>query len=198
MAELVKAEDLDYQEEIIENMTAEEIRSVWDDEILLWIFASGSGSNKSSGNYYAVMDYKGNTKTLEGEISGGSTFAVTAQAMIDCVKTIKKPMRVHMLFPCPMGLGNSLKGKGSYARQHQEAFAILKEKECTLSSSVVAGDVIREYVLPYFNIQPIPKENKYRIMIYRECLGKVEAVMRKHQLSEGIIEEVRRIEETAG
>ena len=49
---MITQQDVDYSEEIIENMTAEAIREIYADSLLVWMYGSGSGTGHPAGNYF--------------------------------------------------------------------------------------------------------------------------------------------------
>lgn len=60
--------DVNYTEEIIENLSVSDIRDIYAESLIMWICGSGSGTGHPAGNYYCVLDYKGNTRFIEGEM----------------------------------------------------------------------------------------------------------------------------------
>ena len=190
---MITQQDVDYSEEIIENMTAEAIREIYADSLLVWMYGSGSGTGHPAGNYYCIMDYKGNTKFIEGEIYGASANAAMIEGFHQAVNSIKKPINIHLLTPCPLGFNTGFRGKGPNAEILQSALEALKGKECTLTTSVITGDLIKLFVMEQSGKQQEPRENKYKRVIYNECLGKVCKILQENGVDQTIIDQVRAI-----
>ena len=96
---VITQSDVNYTEEIVENLSAEDIREIYSDSLLLWVCGSGSGTAHPGGNYYCVLDYKGRTRFLEGEIAGASTNAAMIEGFRQAVTVLKKPIDIHLLTP---------------------------------------------------------------------------------------------------
>ena len=77
--------DVNYSEEVIENLSVSDIREIYQDSLLMWICGSGSGIGHPAGTYYCVLDYKGNTRFLEGEIYGASANAAMIEGFRQAV-----------------------------------------------------------------------------------------------------------------
>ena len=190
---VITQSDVNYTEEIVENLSAEDIREIYSDSLLLWVCGSGSGTGHPGGNYYCVLDYKGRTSFLEGEIAGVSTNVAMIEGFRQAVTVLKKPINIHLLTPCPLGFVTGFRGKGPNAGSLQAALEIVKEKKCTLTASVITGDVIRKFVMEQGGKNQEPKENRYKKAIYRECLEKVCQLLRKNGIDPMVIEQVRTI-----
>lgn len=190
---LITQTDIGYSEEIIENMSAADIRELYGDTLLLWICGSGCGTGHPAGSYYCVLDYKGSTKFMEGEVYGASTNAAMIEGFHQAAASIKKPIHIHLLTPCPLGFGNSFRGKGPNAEKLQAALAVVKEKDCTLTTSVVTGEVIKQFVMEQGGKTQEPRENKYKKIIYNECIGKVCRLLRENKVDSAIILQVEAI-----
>lgn len=67
---MVTREDVSYGEELNENLSAEDIRNLYPDSLLMWICGSGSGAGHPAACYSCILDYKGKTKFIEGEVHG--------------------------------------------------------------------------------------------------------------------------------
>lgn len=185
--------DIGYAEEIIENMPVEDIRDVYEDSLLLWLCGSGSGPSHSGGSYYCVMDYKGRTKFLEGEVYGASVNAALIAGFHQAMESLKKPVNILLLTPCPLGFHAGFRGKGPNAEKLQAALALIKEKGCTLTASVIPGGLIKQFVMEQGGKPQEPKENKYKKIIYRECLEKVCRLLQENQVDPAVIQQVREI-----
>ncbi len=190
---IITQSDVNYSEEIIENLSVSDIREIYTDYLLVWICGSGSGTGHPAGNYYCVLDYKGSTKFMEGEIYGASANAAMIEGLREAVISLRKPVRILLLTPCPLGFNTGFRGKGPNAERLQSALGAVKEKECTLTASVVTGELIKQFVMEKGGKKQEPRENKYKKMIYDECLGKVCRLLRERGVDAMIIDEVRAI-----
>ena len=190
---MITQADVDYSEEIIENMTTADIREIYGNSLLVWICGSGSGTGHPAGNYYCVLDYKGRTKFMEGEIYGASANAAMIEGFHQAVAEIKMPINILLLTPCPLGFGTGFRGKGPNAEKLQAALAMVKEKKCTLTVSVVTGELIRQFVMELGGKQREPKESKYKKIIYAECLGKVCRLLQENKIDAMLIDQVRKL-----
>ncbi len=190
---MITQTDVNYSEEIIENISVSDIREVYENCLLLWIFGSGSGTGHPAGSYYCVLDYKGRTKFIEGEIYGVSANAAMIEGFHQAVASIKKPINIHLLTPCPLGFNTGFRGKGPNADRLQAALTLVKEKSCTLTASVVTGEVIKQFVMEQGGKQQEPRQNKYKKIIYDECLGKVCRLLQENRVDVAIINQIRAI-----
>lgn len=190
---MITQTDVNYSEEIIENLSVSDIREIYADSLLMWLCGSGSGTGHPAGSYYCVLDYKGNTKFTEGEIYGASANAAMIEGFRQAVISLKKPVQIHLLTPCPLGFNTGFRGKGPNAGKLQEALEAVKEKGCSLTTSVITGDLIKQFVMEQGGKSQEPKENKYKKMIYRECLDKVCKLLRENGTDPEVIQQVRMI-----
>lgn len=190
---MITQSEVNYSEEINENLSADDIRDIYSDDLLIWIWGSGSGNGRPSGTYYCVLDYRGNTRYMENEIYGASANAVMIDGFREAVGMIKKPMNILLLTPCPLGFNAAFHGKGPNAGRLQDALQAVTEKKCTLKTSVITGDLIKQFVAEKSGKTYAPKENKYKKMIYRECLGKVCGLLQDLGIDRSIIDRVREV-----
>ena len=190
---MITQTDVNYSEEIIENMSVSDIRGIYEDCLLLWICGSGCGTGHPAGSYYCVLDYKGRTKFIEGEVYGVSANAAMIEGFYQAVVSVKMPINIHLLTPCPLGFITGFRGKGPNAEKLQVALTLLKEKGCSLTASVITGDLIKQFVLEQGGRQQEPKQNKYKKIIYNECLGKVCRLLQENGVDATIVNQVRAI-----
>ncbi len=190
---MITQEDVSYSEETIENLTAAQIRDIYEDSVLLWMCGSGSGVGHPAGSYSYVMDYRGRTKYSEGEIYGASTNAAMIEGFLQAVSGLKKPVSILVLTPCPLGFQTGFRGKGPNAGEIQAALEIVKKKGCTLKTGVITGDLIKRFVMEQSGRVMEPKENHYKKVIYRECLDKVCQVLQQNGTAPEIIAQIREI-----
>lgn len=76
---MILPEEIGYECEIQENVSAEDIKQVYDDGIIIWLNGSGTSPEGKPGAYRCVLYYKGHAKFLEKELAG----ATANQVMID-------------------------------------------------------------------------------------------------------------------
>ena len=185
--------DVNYTEEIIENLSVSDIRDIYAESLIMWICGSGSGTGHPAGNYYCVLDYKGNTRFIEGEIYGASANAAMIEGFREAVISLKKPIHILLLTPCPLGFNTGFRGKGPNAEKLQAALAKVKEKGCTLSTSVITGDLIKEFIMELGGKTKDNKGNRYKTIVYAECLDRVCKLLQENGVDPAVIHKVRQI-----
>lgn len=190
---MITQADVEYSEEIIENLSVEQIRDIYSDSLLLWMCGSGSGAGHPNGNFYCVMDYRGNTKFMEGEVFGASVNAAMIEGLRQAVISLKKPIPVLLLTPCPLGFVAGFRGKGPNGEGIQAVLEAMKEKGCTLTTSVITGDLIKQFVMQQGGKVTESRETKYKKVIYRECLGKVCGILQQNGVAPEVIDRVRAV-----
>ena len=184
---------VNYSEEIIENLSASDIREIYAESLLIWLYGSGSGSSYAPGRFYCVLDYKGNTRFMEGEINGASANAAMIEGFREAIISLKKPIHILLLTPCPLGFKTGFHGKGPNADRMQAALEKVKEKGCSLSASVITGNLIKQFVMKVGGKPKKSNENKYKKMIYAECLEIVCKLLQESGVEPSVIDKVRQI-----
>ncbi|MBQ9325258.1 MAG: hypothetical protein IJ246_05755 [Clostridia bacterium] len=190
---MIRQSDVDYAEEIIENLFVSDIRRIYADYLLVWVCGSGNGTGHPAGNYYCVLDYKGNTRFIEGEIYGASANAAMIEGFREAVSSVKKPMHMLLLAPCPLGFQTAFRGKGPNAERLQAALEKVKEKGCSLRTSVITGDLIRQFVMAQGGKTQVSRENRYRKMVCDEWVDRVCTLLQENGVDPAVIQKVRQI-----
>lgn len=190
---MVTREDVNYAEEINENLSAEDIRNLYPESLLIWVCGSGCGAGRPFASYSCVLDYKGKTKHLDGEVHAASANAAMIEGFKAAVENVKIPVSILLLTPCPLGFSGGFRGKGPNSAGIQAAVELVKEKGCSLTTSVVTGEVVQKSVASQSGKTLEPRANKYKITIYRECIDKVCRLLLKHGVDQEIIDQVRPI-----
>ena len=68
---MITAADVNYSEELFENLSVQDIHTLATDEILIWCSGSGAGEGRAYGTYYILLDDgKGHYKYLEEDVIG--------------------------------------------------------------------------------------------------------------------------------
>ena len=191
---MITAADINYSEEFYENLSASDIHSLAEGEIIIWSCGSGTGGNRNNGTYYVLLDDgKGHYKYLEADIRGATTNQAILVGLSAAVGMIKKPSPLHVIAPCSLGFRQGFRGKGTNAEMVQNFLELVKEKGHTLSFSIADVDVIKGWVGKQAGKEFIPKNEKTRRLAYEECIGRVVELLEDEGVNTDIIEKVRRI-----
>ena len=191
----VTAEEIGYEEEILENLSVEDIRKEYGGELLIWISASGSSFSRPEGTYYALLDYKGHREYREKSLPGESANRMMIHGMIDTIRSLKRACQIRLIVPARLGFEAGFRGKGTNVELLQEALRAVREKECRLTVLFFPGgaDLIRAEVMAASGRIDERKSagNRYKDMIWRECLMRVTELLRRRGVDPAVIEEVR-------
>ena len=190
---MITQSEVNYSEEIIENLSVSDIREIYAESLLIWTCGSGSGTGHPAGNYYCVLDYKGNTRFMEGEIYGASANAAMIDGFRKAVINLKKSVHILLLTPCPLGFNMGFHGKGPNAEKLQAALKEVKGKGCSLATSVITGDLIKRFIMEQSGKSQDSKGNRYKKMVYTECLDRVCRLLQENGVNPAVIQKVRQI-----
>jgi len=193
---MVTEEDLQYEKNLLENLSVEKIHEMFPEDVLLWIRGSAGSPNRPDAMYYGLLDYKGNVRFFEGAVPDATMFGALIAGVKAAVEMIRFPVRVHLITPTDIGLQRGFKAKGMYGGQYQEILQMLKDKSCQLSDSRADGETVRMWIMSHSDKPAAaePKENKYKKIVYRECLGKVTELLRQHQIDPELINQINQLQ----
>ena len=193
---MINDQDVNFEQETMENLTVQEIRGMYKDELILWISGSGVGPGRPCGCYYGLLDYKDNVRYMEGEFPNATANQAMIRGLTEMVQAVKKPLRLIAVSPCPLGFTAGFRGKGTNGTLIQDALRGIKEKGCSLTALVLPGQAeeLRMWIMEHSGRKVESKKNKYKEMIYRECLGQVTEILKASGIDSGIIGRIEMIE----
>ncbi len=201
---MVLAEEIGYECEIQENMSIDDIRNAYKDGIIIWINGSGTSPDGKSAKYRYVLDYLGQVKYLEKELPETTVNQAMIRGAIDAVKCVNKPCRIYLVTPSALGFASAFKGKGSNAELIHQLFEVIKDKNITFTEVqyMARRDEIKKFIhscnpdkskIKEYEKQQEDKKNRYKEMIYKECLLQVEKLLVEKGVDSSVVEEIRRI-----
>ncbi len=201
---MVLAEEIGYECEIQENISVEDIRKEYDDGIIVWINGSGTSPEGKPGAYRCVLDYKGHAKYIEKELSGATANQAMLMGAIDAVMCVNKSLRLYLISPIALGFVNGFKGKGVNGNLIQQLCECIKDKGCLVTEVqfINGGNTIKKFVyscnpnkekVALYNKMLVDKKNRYKEIVYGECLVQVEQILVRNGIDDKIIKEIRQI-----
>lgn len=204
---MISKQDIEFESDVQENVTIEDVREEYSDGVIIWLNGSGASPSGKPGAYRCVLDYMGHIKYMEKKLEG----ATANQAMIigatDAIQCINKPVRLYLVCTTALGLARGFRGSGPNGSLVQKMYELIKKKECTLTEvqCINCGDVIKEFV---YSCNPDESKHsdyekskadkrkykqQYKDILYNECISQVVEVLRTNNVSSYIIDEVRKI-----
>ena len=204
---MVSPKDIEFESDIQEKISIEDIRAEYNDGVIIWLNGSGASHNGKPGSYRCVLDYNGHTKFLEKKLDGATANQAMITGAIDAIKCINKPVRLYIVCTAALGLAKGFKGSGPNGLLVQQMYELIKEKECTLTEiqCINCGDTIKEFVyscnpdkskLDVFEKAKEDKEKRkyqYKEYLYNECLSKVAELLAMRGVDNRIIREIKKI-----
>lgn len=208
---MISAEEIGYGSEIQENISVEAIREEYTDGIIIWLNGSGTSPDGKPGSYRCVLDYKGHVKFMQKQLPGATANQTMITGAIEAIQCVNKPLRVYLIAPTALGFVSGFKGKGPNGYLIQQLCECIKEKGCQLTEVqfINGGEAIKKFV---FSCNPDKtdltayekgkadkqKEKKaynerYKEIVYNECLSKVIQVLMKNGVDNSLIEVIREI-----
>ena len=193
---MVTEEDLQYEQELLENLSVEDIRQMYPDEVLFWVRGSGASAAHPEGAYYGVLDYRGNVRFMEGSVKGATAYGAILEGVKAAAERLRTPVRFHVIAPTDLYFRRTgFEGRaGQNGPLMQEIFETLYRKGCRMSYSRADSDTVKEWINSHADRPMEPKENRYRKIVYRECLGKVTEILRNYRVSDEIIRRISELE----
>lgn len=202
---MITANEIDYECEIQESISVEEIRKSYSDGIIIWLNASGASSDGKAGKYRCVLDYRGSVKYIEKNLLEATANQAMIMGAIDAMKCVNEPHRLYLIAPTTLGFVTAFKGKGTNCSLIQQLYEEIKKKNCVLTEVqfLNGGDAIKKFVyscnpdksqVEAYDKQQDEKKKYYKKMVYEECLLKVERILLKHSVGDSILDEIRKIE----
>lgn len=196
--------EIGYECEIQENISLDDLREAYKDGIIIWLNGSGTSPDGKPGAYRCVLEYKGHTKFIEKQVPGATANQSMLMGAIEAVKCVNKPLRIFLISPTALGFASGFKGKGPNYSLVEQLCEDIKEKDCVLTEvQFINGSAsIKKFVyscnpnqsdVEQFQRKQEEKSNRYKEIIYRECLLKVEDVLANHGIDKSIIEAIRGI-----
>lgn len=201
---MVLAEEIKYECEIQENISVADLRNAYKDGIIVWMNGSATSVDGKSAKYRCVIDYWGQVKYLEKEFFETTVNQAMIKGVIDAVMCVNKPFRIYLVTPSALGFASAFKGKGTNVELLQQLFERIKEKGITLTEvQYMTGKEEMKKFIYSCNIggskikkdkkQQENKNNKYKEIVYRECLTKVEKILVSKGVEHSVVEEIRKL-----
>jgi hypothetical protein len=204
---LITERELGYEVEAKENVTLEEIRREYQNNLIIWTSGSGANPGGNPGVYRCVLDYKGNIKYLEGELPGATANQTMIQGATAAIECVNKPIRIFLISSTQLGFAQAFKGKGINAGLLQELCRKVVEKNCQLTEVIYysGGESMKKFIHSCNpNQEQREKQQKkinekekyyknYKKMVYDECLKKVTKILEEQGVEPDIIQKIREI-----
>lgn len=191
---MITATDINYSEEPYENLSVPDIHTLATGDIIIWCSGSGAGEGRSYGTFYVLLDNgKGHCKYLEKDVPGASPNQAMLDGALEAVSMIKKPCSIRLISACPLGFSAGLRGKGSNADRVQSLLRLIAEKGHRLSFSLADANVIKGWITEKSGKKIEDKTEKYKKLIYAECIRRVVEVLEENGVDETVIALVKRI-----
>lgn len=211
---MISSKEINYESELIDNITIEDIKNNYSDGFIIWLHGSGASDESGTSTYKCVLEYKSNLMFFSGKIDGNSPNRAMIEGAIEAVGHVNLPKRIYIIAPTQLGYLGAFKGKGVNGERLQELFEKVKEKNCFLTEVCIAsgGDMLKKYTGNSQNVKDekcsksyiensinrnmaaSEKQNRYKRMIYNECVSKVISILSKYSVDEKIINEINEIE----
>lgn len=201
---MITAEEIGYENEMLENMEIDDIRKQYQDGIIIWLNGSGMSPYGKKGSYRCVLDYLGHVKFMEKELLEVTGNQAMIMGAIDAIQCVNKSIRLYVVAPTALGYVTGFKGKGPNGKLMQQLYEIVKEKKCQLTEVqfVNGAESIKRFVyscnpdkkkLELYEKQQEDKRNRYKEIIYDECISKVVQELLCFGVEKSIIEKIRNI-----
>lgn len=201
---MVSAEEIGYENEIQENISIEDMRKEYANGIIIWVNGSGMSPDGKPGSYRCVLDYMGHVKYMEKQLPDATANQSMIMGAIDAVQCVNKPIRLYLVSPTALGFVNGFKGKGPNGALIQQLCEAIKARKCQLTEVqfMNSGDAIRKFIYACnpdksktdaLERQHEKKKNRYKEVIYDECLTKVVQILRGNNVDKTVIEAVENI-----
>lgn len=100
------------------------------------IIIRGSGHDHAidkKSHYEAAMWYNGVSMMINGELNNESANQTMIKGITECVKHIKRPMRVCVIATTQLGFKKAFNGSGANCNLIEEFYEELYSKECTFT-----------------------------------------------------------------
>lgn len=114
---------------------------------------------KRPGSFVTKMEYKGNVKYLDGFVEDTTTNRAIITGIIESIKVLKEPCRIHIYNCTPIGFGLILNKKGEYKKAPMKNNGDLLNELSTLLEE--GGHAIKEYVTREHEKELKPLHKKY-------------------------------------
>ena len=148
---MVSQKDVEYEYEIQQNITANELREQYRDGVIVWLTASGGSFNGGNGCYRCALDYKGSVKYMEKELPQTTANQAMIKGAINAVDRITMSKRIFLISPTQLGFVGAFKGKGVNLQYLQDLLSLIKQKQCQLTEVhfINGVDEIKRLLRPY-------------------------------------------------
>lgn len=201
---MVSAAEIGYEVEIQENVSIDDIRKEYTNGVIVWINGSGKSPDGKAGSYRCVLDYMGHVKYLEKQLPDATANQAMITGAIDAVQCVNKPLRLYLVSPTALGFVNGLKGKGPNGALIQQLCEIVKERNCKLTEVQFSGgsDAVKKFIyscnpdksqIDELERKQEKKKNRYKKMLYDECLSKVVQILQENDVEKAVIEAIMNI-----
>lgn len=190
---MISQKDVEYDYEMQQNISANELREQYKDGIIVWLNASGGFGNGGNGYYRCALDYRGSIKYMEKDLSGTTSNQAMIKGAIDAVSKITLSKRIFLISPVQLGFIGAFKGKGVNSQYLQDLLNLIKQKQCQLTEVqfINGADEIKRLLRQYAPNKKVFDEKKdYKQIICEDCLKKVVQVLERNKVDQGIINEV--------
>ena len=200
---------LDYRSELLENLSAQEVRDVYPDDLLLWAAGSGSPSPEAPGRFFCCLEYRERKKYLEGEAPRGvSANAAIIAGLNAAAERIRRPCRVCVIPVAQLGFQKAFRGKGPNGPELLRFPETLADNGCALTEVQFSGGAgeIKARIsaadptggaanrLEREKSRAQNAVSDYKRQVYRECLSRVEGILVSCGVDEEILGRIRCLE----
>lgn len=201
---MVTTDEIGYECEIQENVSVDDIRKAYEDGIIIWLNSSGTSPEGKAAAYRCVLDYKGHAKYLEKDLPEATANQAMIIGAIDAIMCVNRSLRLYLIAPVALGFVNGFKGKGVNGNLIQQLCECIKDKNCLLTEVqfINGGNAIKKFLyscnpdkakVALNNKVQEDRKNRYKEMIYNECLLQVEKILARNGIGENIINDIREI-----
>ena len=182
----------------------EEIEKHYYGSVIIWV--SGSLKNgEDFSSYYVLLQYKEHKEFMYGRVKEATPNQAALIGVKKALEKMNKPMTVCVVDTTLLGFKGAMRGEGINCEYVLSVFDVLIEKRCKMIEVCWGKSTpkLKRYIMKN-DIENVSKRNdiytsikkkkkNYKDKIHKECISKVENILKMNNVDEKIINQVLKI-----
>lgn len=182
----------------------EEIEKKYYDNVIIWVSGSSPYGEDFSA-YYVLLQYKEHKEFMYGRVKDATSNQAALIGIKQALEQMKKPMTICVVDTTLLGFKGAMRGKGINCEYALSVLDVLIEKNCKMIEVCWGKSYpkLKNYIMES-DIENISKKEDcytgldegkayFKDRIYRECINKVEKILKSYNVDKKIIDEVLQI-----
>lgn len=201
---MITKDEINYDVELAENTSIDDLRQAYKDYVIIWLSASGKTEDNPDGSYRFIVEYNGTTRFGSDNLHDASQTKALVHGFRHALRLLIRRSHICVIAPTAFGIEDAFMGKGEDLSVFEDAFNLIKRHKSSLLEVryLDGADEIDKYICDKggdssFKRKLELKEHKknkaiseYKNKIYKECLAKVALEMEKNEISDEVIQNV--------